>query len=73
MAKFEIALNELAHRYAEAIVNIRVLDPCKHARIYDHGDWLYGIHNLDEGTITLIYANSIREARDKVLGVPKEE
>ena len=36
-------------------------------------DNLYGIHNLDDGTITLIYADSIREARDKVLGVPEEE
>lgn len=73
MAKFKMALDKLAHSYAETIVNVRALEPCGHARIYDHGDGLYGIHNLDEGTITLIYADSIREARDKVLGVPKEE
>lgn len=73
MAKFKMALDKLAHSYAETIINVRTLEPSGHARIYDHGDGLYGIHNLDEGTITLIYADSIREARDKVLGVPKED
>ena len=73
MAKFKMALDKLAHSYAETIMNVRALEPCGHARIYYHGDGLYGIHNLDEGTITLIYADSIREARDKVLGVPKED
>lgn len=72
MAKFKMALDKLAHGYVETIMNVRALEPYGHARIYDHGDGLYGIHILDEGTITLIYADSIREARDKVLGVPKE-
>lgn len=73
MAKFKVALDKLAHSYAETIVSVRALEPCGPARIYDHGDGLYGIHNLEEGTITLVYADSVREARDKVLGVPKEE
>lgn len=73
MGKLKMALDKLAHSYAETIFNVFALEPCDYARIYDHGDGLYGIHNLDEGTITLIYADSIREARDKVLGVPKED
>ena len=73
MARFKMALDKLAHSYAETILSVRALEPSGHARIYDHGDRLYGIHNLDDGTITLIYADSIREARDKVLGVPEEE
>ena len=73
MAKFKMTLDKLAHSYAETIMNVRALEPSGHARIYDHGDRLYGIHNLDDGTITLIYADSIKEARDKVLGVPEEE
>ena len=73
MARFKMALDKLAHSYAETIFNVRILEPCGYARIYGHGDGLYGIHDPDEGTITLIYADSIREARDKVLGMPKEE
>ena len=72
MARFKMALDKLAHSYAETILGVRALEPSGHVRIYDHGDRLYGIHNLDEGTITLIYADSIREARDKVLGGPEE-
>lgn len=73
MARFKMALDKLAHSYAETILGVRALEPSGHARIYDHSDRLYGIHNLDEGTITHIYADSIREARDKVLGGPEEE
>ena len=73
MARFKMTLDKLAHSYAETIVGVRALEPSGHTRIYDHRDRLYGIHNLDDGTITLIYADSIREARDKVLGVPEEE
>lgn len=68
----KISLDALAHYYVDKIYAVRALEPDGRARIYDHGDNLFGIHNLETGTITLVVSPSIREARDMVLGKPKE-
>ena len=64
-------LDAMAHDLYKAIVDVRVLEPeTSRGRIYDNGDGLYTIHNLETGEVTLVVAPSIREARDMVLGGP---
>lgn len=72
MAHGKTSLDALAHNYVSYIYGVRALEPDGRARIYDHGDNLFSIHNLETGVITLVVAPSIREARDMVLGKLEE-
>ncbi|MBR2797544.1 MAG: hypothetical protein IKE17_15365 [Clostridia bacterium] len=58
----------MAHQIVNYLNSIKPLeDDGNKSRIFYNEDRLYTVHDREHGTVTLVVADSPREARDKVL------